>query len=102
MMAKIPPEKYSAEARRFATHHIREGTLSDDWRSEFRKWCWARFLLPNPTCAFCKKDVGINDRIVQVNPATADSPPEFRWFCSVMHHANWETNQPRRRPRLFG
>ena len=101
MLAKIPQSDYLSEVRAFETHHIHNQTLSEDWGRSWREWCYSRFKRPDPVCAFCNKKTD-GERVVKVNPATADSPPEFRWFCNTACQGNFETNQPRKRPRLFG
>ena len=39
MLAKIPPDDYLPTARAFEIHHIASGTVSTDWRAEWRSWC---------------------------------------------------------------
>ena len=101
MLAKVPQSDYLPEVRAFETHHIAAGTLSDNWALQWREWCYRRFKRPEPRCAFCRKETD-GERVVRINPATADSPPEFRWFCNTACQANWETGQLPKRPRLFG
>ena len=100
MLARIPPTEYLSEVRRFEQDAIAAGTLSDDWMGEWKAFCWRRFK-PEMICAFCRKETD-GDRVMQINPATADSSPEFGGSATATCQANWETGQLPKRPRLFG
>ncbi len=39
MLACIEPADYDATAADFEAHHRAAGTLSDDWRREWKAWC---------------------------------------------------------------
>lgn len=44
MIYRVPQEQYNAEARRFATYHIQNETMSADWRRTWRDWCYHRLV----------------------------------------------------------
>ena len=39
MLARIPNDDYLLTVRAFEVHHIAAGTVSPDWRAEWRAWC---------------------------------------------------------------
>lgn len=44
MLSSIPPSDYEATATAFEAYHRRHGTVSDEWRVMWSRWCLAVLL----------------------------------------------------------
>ena len=44
MLARIPPDEYLSEARRFEADALANGTLSEDWSGAWRDHCRRRLV----------------------------------------------------------